>query len=91
MDSPTKATSLVPSADDAIACQPFVGALACVHVAPELVEVKIAPLSGVPPQYSGGLSTTAVSRLPSADDATEAQALLGAAVAIQVAPELVEV
>jgi hypothetical protein len=39
MNPPPAAASLVPSADEATDTQFALGALVCVHVAPELVEV----------------------------------------------------
>ena len=53
--------------------------MACVQVAPELVEVKIPPLA-----------TTATNLLPSADEAAIAQFAPGALVNVQIAPEFVE-
>jgi len=50
----------------------------CIQVAPELVDVKISPRD------------VAVCFIPSAEEATENQYLLGAVFIVQVAPPLVE-
>jgi hypothetical protein len=72
------ATSLVPSAEEATDDQEPSGALLCVQVVPESVEV-IKPLPA------------ATSLVPSAEEASDDQELLGALVCIQVAPEFVVV
>jgi hypothetical protein len=68
----------------------LLGALVCVQVAPEFVEVKTAPPEMRTPLEYVGLSA-ATNLAPSAEEATEVQLLLGALVCVQVAPEFVEV
>jgi len=73
----------VPSAEEATENQyekTLLGALVCVHVLPEFVEVKIPP----------PLTTTA-NLVPSAEEATEYQYSSGTLLDVQVIPESVEV
>ena len=74
----------VPSAEEAMVNQAWIGALVCVQVVPPSVEVKMGPPPPTP-------MTAAASRVPSADEAIERQALVGAPVGVQVVPLLVEV
>jgi hypothetical protein len=88
------ATKLTPSADEATLAHapPAKGTLFEIQVSPEFVEVqtlldvRIKKLVGLMDK-----SAAATNRLPSADEATETQTLLGARVCAQVPPVFVEV
>jgi hypothetical protein len=72
------ATSLVPSADETMDTQ-LLGEAVSVHVSPESVEIKMFP------ELVGVLAcAAAASTVPSAEEATLVQKLLGALVCVQV-------
>ena len=75
----TAATSLFPSAEEAMQIQLVVGALFVVHVAPPSADVQM------PPPLA-----TAANRLPSAEEARQVQRQRGAVVLVQRIPALVE-
>jgi hypothetical protein len=70
------ATSFLPSAEDARCAQSIAGALVCIHVRPESIELVMAPPSN------------AAHSVPSAEEATRWALML---VVVQVAPQFVEV
>jgi hypothetical protein len=77
LDSTAKAS--VPSEDTAIPVQDSGGAVVGLHVTPRLVDTQIPP----PP-------TVAAMFIPSPEEATEDQLLLGASLGYQLVPEFVE-
>jgi hypothetical protein len=73
----------VPSAEEATEDQFVIGALLCIHVAPEFVETKIGPrLPGIV------LSAAATSLVPSAEHAMDVQFVFGAVVNLQSAVDV---
>jgi hypothetical protein len=77
-------TSLLPSAEDAIANQVSLGAVVNVHVTPPSGEVKM------PAVLLRRVALAPAKRVPSAEHAMEVQLSDGDAVGFQVAPEFVE-
>jgi hypothetical protein len=85
------ATSLLPSAEEATLVQGDGGTLLVIQVVPELVEVKIGPLTTDPVVVVGVAPTTATNLFPSAEEATAIKFLLGMLFDIQSMPTFVEV
>ena len=77
-------TSLLPSAEDAIATQASLGAVVNTQVAPPSGEVKM------PAVLPRRMALAPANWVPSAEHAMEVQLSDGDAVGLQVAPELVE-